>query len=107
MLWTISNFLQIVDLVTLLELQFPVNMRTLLSATQDFINYYTFNPDILYRMTVGKLLGAGIPNPRDYKSSGLNIFVTLRGSNILRNLSNFFAGIVGLLFIIGVTSFLI
>lgn len=53
MLWTISNFLQIVDLVTLLELQFPVNMQTLLSATQDFINYYTFNPDIIYRMTVG------------------------------------------------------
>lgn len=57
-LWTISNFLQVIEIQSYFDLHFSRNILTFQEATADFINLYKIIPnDQLYQKYIATKIG--------------------------------------------------
>jgi hypothetical protein len=79
MVWMISNFLQILEILTYLRIQLPGNVMQIQSGLADFIHLYTISPDYLTYLLITPIFGEAKTNNERTMMIGISRFTSTRG----------------------------
>jgi hypothetical protein len=94
MVWMISNFLQILEILTYLRIQLPGNVMQIQSGLADFIHLYTISPDYLTHLLITPIFGEAKTNNERTMMIGISRFTSTRGEEIIYNSINFYVSLV-------------
>lgn len=75
----ISNFLQILEILTYLRIQLPGNVMQIQSGLADFIHLYTISPDYLTHLLITPIFGEAKTNNERTMMIGISRFTSTRG----------------------------
>jgi hypothetical protein len=79
MVWMISNYLQILEILTYLRIQLPGNVMQIQSGLADFIHLYTISPDYLTQILITPIFGEAKINSENTMMIGISRFTSTKG----------------------------
>ncbi len=79
MVWMISNYLQILEILTYLRIQLPGNVMQIQSGLADFIHLYTISPDYLTQILITPIFGEAKINNENTMMIGISRFTSTKG----------------------------
>ena len=89
--WMISNFVQIMELLSYLQITLPGNVIQIQESLIDFIHMNKpFGPDFLYSLVLEYFFGPHIAETRNFRQIGVDKFKKKHGINLLYTLINFY-----------------
>lgn len=75
----ISNYLQILEILTYLRIQLPGNVMQIQSGLADFIHLYTISPDYLTQILIMPIFGEAKINSENTMMIGISRFTSTKG----------------------------
>lgn len=75
----ISNYLQILEILTYLRIQLPGNVMQIQSGLADFIHLYTISPDYLTQILITPIFGEAKINSENTMMIGISRFTSTKG----------------------------